>query len=234
MNEVIFLVMILFTMAMNLFAFRRGPEWLMALIAVEIVLMNIFAIKQMNLFGLAVTGGNVMYAAIFLSTDLLSEFHGKKWAFRAVKVGFFAAIFAAISLQFILIFQPNDFDFAQTHFLELFNFLPRIVIGSLVAYFVAQNLDVHLFHKIKSKTGEKYLWLRNTGSTAISQLIDTLIFTTVGLLIIPGLPENKYLAGVISMEIFWEVVLFTYLIKLIAAILDTPFIYLAKKIKVKK
>ena len=216
-------------MGMNLYAFKRGPEWLMALIAAEIILMNIFAIKQMNLFGLAVTGGNVMYAAIFLSTDLLSEFHGKEWALKAVKVGFFAAIFATISFQFILRFSPNDFDFVQPHFLELFNFLPRIVIGSLISYWITQNLDVHLFHKIKNKTGEKHLWLRNNGSTAISQLIDSLIFTTIGLLIIPGLPDNIYLNGVIPMEIFWEVVLFTYLIKLLAAIFDTPFIYLAKR-----
>jgi len=228
MNEMIFLTMLLFTMCLNLWAFHKGVEWLIALIAVEIVLMNIFAIKQMNLFGLAVTGGNVMYAAIFLSTDLISEFFGKKQALQAVKIGFFATIFATLVFQFILRFQPSDFDFAQSHFIELFNFLPRIVVGSLVAYWIAQNLDVHLFHKIKNKTGNKHLWLRNTGSTAISQLLDSIIFTTVGLLIIPGLPDNVYFAGVISPEIFWEVVLFTYLIKLLAAILDTPFIYLAK------
>lgn len=231
MNEVIFLGMLLFTMGMSLWAFKKGPEWMIALIAVEIVLMNIFAIKQMDLFGLSVTGGNVMYASIFLSTDLLSEFHGKKWALKAVKIGFFAAFFATVVFQFVLKFNPNGLDFAQPHFIELFNFLPRIVIGSLIAYLVSQNLDVHLFDKIKNRTGEKHLWLRNTGSTAISQLIDTLIFTMVGLLMIPGLPQNAYFEGVIPIEIFWEVVFFTYLIKLLAAVLDTPFIYLAKYFK---
>lgn len=233
MNETIFLTMILLTLSTNLFVFQKGPEWLIAFLAVEIVLMNIFAIKQMNLFGLAVTGGNVMYASIFLSTDLLSEFHGKKWALKAVKIGFFSAIFATIAFQFILKFQPNHFDFAQPHFLELFNFLPRIVFGSLIAYWISQNLDVHLFHKIKTKTGKKHLWLRNTGSTAISQLIDTIVFTSIGLLIIPQFADNPYLNGIISLNIFWEVILFTYLIKLFLAILDTPFIYLAKKIQSK-
>lgn len=233
MNESIFLAMLLFTMGMSLWAFKKGPEWIIALIAVEIVLMNIFAIKQMNLFGLSVTGGNVMYASIFLSTDLLSEFHGKKWALKAVKIGFFSAFFATVVFQFILKFHPNQLDFAQAPFTELFNFLPRIVLGSLIAYLVSQTLDVHLFHKIKNLTGEKYLWLRNTGSTAISQLIDTLIFTTIGLLIIPNLPQNTYFEGVIPIEVFWEVVLFTYLIKLLSAVLDTPFMYLAKSFKSK-
>lgn len=230
MNEVIFFAMAFFTMTANLLAFRKGPEWLIAFLAAEIVLMNIFAIKQMDLFGLSVTGGNVMYASIFLSTDLLSEFHGKKLALKAVKIGFFSAVFTTIAFQFILAFQPNNFDFAQPHFIELFNFLPRIVIGSLITFWIAQNIDVHLFHKIKARTGKKHLWLRNTGSTAISQLIDTLIFTTLGLLIIPGLPDHPFLNGVISLDVFWEVVLFTYFIKLLVAVLDTPFIYLARMV----
>ena len=231
MNEVIFFAMVIVTMSLNLFAFRRGPEWLMAIISAEIILMNIFVMKQMNLFGLEVTGGNVMYAAIFLSTDLISEFYGKKWALKTVKIGFFVAFFSTIAFQFILVFEPNNFDFAQPHFDALFNFMPRIVIGSLLAYWISQNLDVYLFHKIKAKTGDAHLWLRTKGSTTVSQLVDTLIFTIFGLLVIPGLPDNVYFNGVVTMEIFWEVVLFTYIIKVLAAILDMPFVYLAKRLQ---
>ncbi len=96
----------------------------------------------------------------------------------------------------------------------LFGFLPRIVVGSLIAYLVSQTLDVYLFDKIKKATGEKWLWLRNNGSTAISQLVDTTLFT---LIVFWGVYPK-----------LWQFILFAYALKLTIAILDTPFMYLSK------
>ena len=218
-NEILFILMSLITLAFVLAAFKLGRIWLIALIAVMAVMMNIFVIKGMYLFGLAVTGGNVLYASIFLATDLLSEHYGKKQARQAVMIGFFASLFFLVASQLILKFQPADYDFAQGAFETLFTLTPRIVMASMVAYLISQNLDVWTFTKIKKLTGGKHLWLRNNASTWTSQLVDSIIFTIIAF------------AGIYPLL---EMILFTYIIKIIVAAFDTPFIYLSKFLKPKE
>ena len=186
----------------------------MAYIAVSIVLMNIFVMKQVDVFGLEATLGNVLYASIFFATDLLSEHYGKEKAFKAVRVGFFFAVFAMVMAQFALRYGPSEFDFAQESFSTLFTLTPRIVLASLFTYLITQNLDIWLYHAIKKRTGEKYLWLRNNASTLISQFIDSFAFT--------------YLAFYGVFDVLHEIALFTFIIKMVIAVLDTPFLYLSK------
>jgi queuosine precursor transporter len=215
-NETLFIVQSLVSLALTLFAFRMGRKWLMALIAVNVVLMNIFVLKQVDLFGMAATGGNVLYASVFLATDLLAEHYGKKAAFKGVMIGFFASIVFLVMTQFILRFTPNSWDFAQGSFETLFTLAPRVVAASMITYLISQNLDIFLFHKIKEKTGNRLLWLRNNGSTFISQFVDSAIFTYLAFYGVPGF------------EAIWSIILFTWIIKIIVAALDTPFIYLSK------
>ena len=215
-NEILFIIMSLVSLGFVLLAFRLGRPWLIGLICVNVVLMNIFVVKGIYLFGLAATGGNVLYASIFLATDLLCEHYGKKEAMRAVRIGFFVSIFFLVMSQFILRFIPADYDFANDAMKTLFTLTPRIVLGSMIAYLVSQHLDVWIFNKIKEKTGDKMLWLRNNGSTWVSQLVDSIIFTVIAF------------AGVYPL---FQLIVFTYIIKIIVAALDTPFIYLSKKIK---
>ena len=144
-------------------------------------MMNIFVLKQFNLFGLMLTGGNILYGSLFLITDLLSEHYGKKEAFRGIFIGFITSIFFVISLQFLLHFTPNSEDFAQESLEILFNLSPRILLASLISYLISQNIDIIIFDKIKRITNNKFLWLRNNLSTFISQAIDTLFFTFFGL-----------------------------------------------------
>jgi len=218
-NEVLFILMSLISLSFVLAAFRLGKVWLISLIAVNAVLMNIFVTKGMLLFGLATTGGNILYASIFLSTDILNEYYGRKEATKAVMIGFGASLFLIITSQFILKFTPASYDIASESLKTIFSLTPRIVIGSMIAYFVAQNLDVWLFDKIKSLTKSKYLWLRNNGSTFTSQLVDSIIFTTIAF------------GGIYPLV---NLIIFTYIIKLIVALLDTPFIYLSKSFKPKE
>lgn len=219
-NDIIFVLQILVGLTFILIAFRIGFHWLLALIAVMAVLMNIFVLKQMTLFGLETTGGNVLYASIFLGTDLICEHVGSKKARQAVWLGFFASLFFLVMSQFIIWYTPSligDGQFLHDTLSVIFGFAPQILFGSMLAFLVSQHLDIFIFNWIKKKTGEKYLWLRNNGSTLISQLVDSLIFTFVGLWGIVANVEN-----------FWQLVLFTYIIKVFVSILDTPFIYLSK------
>ena len=121
-----------------------------------------------------------------------------------------------IASQFILYFTSNEFDFVQESFQTLFRFVPRIVAASMIAYLISQHLDVYIFDKIKIKTSGRLLWLRNNGSTFLSQALDSLVFTIIAFY---GAFENNVL---------WQIMFFTYLVKLIVAVIDTPFIYISK------
>lgn len=220
MNEFLLFTMSLVCFSFVLFAFRLGKIYLIGLIAVCAVLMNIFVVKGMYLFGLAATGGNVLYGSIFLATDILSEYWGKKEAHQAVMIGFFVSLFFLVASQFILNFIPADYDLAQSAFKTIFTLTPRIVLGSMIAYLVSQNLDVWSYYYLKKITGGKHLWLRNNASTWTSQLVDSVIFTVIAF-------------GGIYPHLL-QIMIFTYIIKVIVAFLDTPFIYLAKCLKPKE
>lgn len=195
------------------------------LIVVYTLLMNIFVTKQFDAFGLMLTGWNALYGATFLLTDLLSEHYGKKTAYKAVMLWFLTMILFVFCTQALLLFTPNDFDFAHDSIATLFSITPRILLWSMLAFFIAQHLDIFLYNKIKKATKDKYLFLRNNGSTLISQLVDTFIFTLVWLTTIGSIE------WIIPSEIFWEVFLATYAIKVIISLIDTPFMYMAKYIK---
>lgn len=227
MNELLFLLFTVFLLALGLGAFRLGKWYVLLLIVVYSLLMNIFVLKQFTLFGLAVTGGNALYGAIFLLTDMLSEHYGKREALRSVALGFGVMVLFVIATQVLLWYVPSEVDFAQGSLATLFSLSPRILFGSLCAYAVAQSFDVWWYHRLRQWTGERWLWVRNLGSTGVSQFVDSLLFTAIGLTAFSWLPVG----GVIPPDLFWELVFTTYAIKLIVALLDTPFLYLSSYCK---
>ncbi len=215
-NDLLFILQTLGTLIVALICFRLGRVWLTGFITVCAVLINLAVLKQMELFGLSATGGNVFYAAIFFATDLLDEYWGPKAAGRAVRIGFMGGLLYLGMTQVILLYTPNATDFAQPAMLELFGIVPRIMLGSLLAYLISQHLDIWLFSRIREATGrERFLWLRNNLSTFLSQAVDTLVFSLIAFYGLPNFP-------------LIEVILVTYLLKVIVATLDTPFIYLSR------
>lgn len=208
-----------------------GKTGLYAWIAMGTILANIQVTKSIDFdlgfIVVAATLGNIMYGTLFLVTDALGEKYGKKDAQKAVYIGFFSLLATVIIMQIALLFEPNSFDFAQSSLETIFGFLPRLALGSLIAYAVSQLFDVHFFSYIKErKPGDKYLWLRNNGSTVVSQLIDSVIFVPIAFA-----PITLFGAEGLPWEVVWEIFWTTYLIKVIVAALDTPFVYLIKKIQ---
>lgn len=197
-----------------------GKSGVFAWIAIATILANIQVVKTVEIFGLTATLGNVLYGSIFLATDVLNEHYGEKVANKSVLLGFLSAIVMLASMQLAIAFIPASSDIATGALKTIFDPAIRIVTGSLVAYLVSQFLDVRLFQVIKKKyPSDKYLWLRNNGATLISQLLDTAIFVSIAFI------------GVYPMSIVLQIYLTTYVFKAIIALLDTPFIYLSKKIK---
>jgi uncharacterized integral membrane protein (TIGR00697 family) len=198
-----------------------GKNGLFAFAIFGTLLGNIAVCKCVDLFGLSTTAGNVLYASTFLVTDILSEKYGKKEAHKAVMYSFSVMLLWLLGTQLILLFTPNANDYINESLKVVFGLVPRITIASLVGFICSQNIDVVLYHFIWKKTGDNKskLWLRNNGSTLISQLIDTVIFAFLAFF------------GTYPTNVFISILVTTYLFKAIVALVDTPFIYIARKIK---
>lgn len=220
-NELLWVIFALVNFTLFLLVYKFfGRLGIFVWIVLATILANIQVTKLIFLFGLEANLGNIMYGTIFLGTDVLNEIYGKKQAKKAVFIGFAVMIITVIIMTIAINFNPHPEDWAQGSLVTIFGFMPRILLASLSAFIVSQFIDVYVFDKIKTKLPEnKFLWIRNNVSTIISQAIDTSIFVPIAFY---GVVSNKILLGLM---------LSTYAIKVIVALLDTPFIYLAKKIK---
>lgn len=221
-NELIFIITVLIYLGSVLLLYKFfGKNGLFAFAIFGTLLGNIAVCKCVDLFGLSTTAGNVLYASTFLVTDILSEKYGKKEAHKAVMYSFSIMLLWLLGTQLILLFTPNANDYINESLKVVFGLVPRITIASLVGFICSQNIDVVLYHFIWKKTGDNKskLWLRNNGSTLISQLIDTVIFAFLAFF------------GTYPTNVFVSILVTTYLFKAIVALADTPFIYIARKIK---
>ena len=218
-NELLWFGFVVFGLAAVVIVYRFfGKSGLYALIVTSTIACNLQVLKTVRLFGLVATLGNVLYVSIFLVTDILTELYGKKAARRGVWLGFIGVALVTVWMQIALIFIPDASDFAQGSLQTIFGLMPRIAFGSMVAYLVSQHYDIIAFQFWKNKTKGRFLWLRNNASTIVSQAIDTIIFTTIALW------------GVYDTGTWLQILATTYFLKPIVALIDTPFIYLAKRI----
>lgn len=168
--------------------------------------------------------GILPWPIVFLTTDIINEFYGRK-ILRMVSV----LTAAMIALTFMIVFAgmgPDAFVGDPEHpikgvatneqFNGVFGQSLWIIAGSITAFFIGQLVDSFVFWFFKKRTGEKMIWLRSTGSTVISQLIDTFVVLYIGF-IVPGRA---------NMDWFWSTGTTNYCLKLLIAIALTPLIYL--------
>jgi len=200
-----------------------GRDGLLGCIVLAILLANIQGPKLTVIFGLQTSLGVIFYSGIFFATDLLSEKYGRAEASKAVFIGFAISVIVVLMMSLALLFkpsdQPNTAEFSMRiheSFQAILNFTPRFVFGSLLAYLISQSLDVWLFHKIKERTQGRRLWLRNNGSTMLSQAVDTFIYSFV------------VWWGVVDLGTALQLGAVKYGFKLVIAAIDTPFIYWAR------
>jgi len=223
-NELLWLLLLLTNFFSILIAYRFfGKTGLYIWIPISTILANIQVLKMVDLFSIGVTLGNITYASSFLVTDILSENYDKKSAQKSVFIGFFSLSATVVIMNLALMFKPNEFDFIQESLKNIFSLLPRIALASLAAYAISQLHDVWAYNFWKERfPGMRFLWLRNNASTMVSQLLDSVIFTFIAFWSL--LPDNE----------FFEILITTYLLKLIVAAVDTPFLYIARMMFVRK
>ncbi len=226
-NEIL-LVLSIFIYFGSLIVFFKmfGKTGLFIWTAIASILANIEVLIMVEAFGMNMTLGNVCFASTFLATDILSERYGKDDANKAVKVGFLTLVAFVVITQSWLLFTPSASDFAFPSIKNVFSNTPRLALSSVIVYLVVQKIDIVLYHKIwnfsKSKNSDssKMLWLRNNGSTLVSQFLNTVLFTFFAFY------------GVYSNSDLVSIVISSYVIFIAISLIDTPFIYFARKMKV--
>lgn len=203
-----------------------GRYGLYGAIVFSLLMANIQGPKLTTVLGLQTSMGVILYSSIFFATDLLSEKFGRREAQRAVMLGFAVSVMVVIISRVGLLYAPSPDPDTAEHasrmheaMSALFDYTPRFVFGSLLAYLLSQSFDVWVFHRIRKATGVKHLWLRNTGSTLLSQVIDTLIY---GLVV---------WWGIVDFVTALQLAAAKYVFKLLIAVIDTPFIYWARSWK---
>jgi uncharacterized integral membrane protein (TIGR00697 family) len=195
-----------------------------ALVTAQLTAAKLLVVSLPLLGALIVPGGTIAYAVTFFASDCMSELYGRRFALRTVQVGF-AMNFVLLAIVWLTIQWPAAQDgIDPTMFAAVLGSSTPIVLGSLTAFLVSQHWDVFAFHWLRDRTAGRWLWVRNIGSTATSQLIDTVLFTTVAFVIAPTLLD-------VGQVLPWSVVLSLiggqYIVKALIAGIDTPLVYLA-------
>ena len=205
-----------------------------AVFAGSVVLANVLAAKLTwielpGIGGVAVPAGFVAFGVAYLASDLLVEYHGKEYAATVVN-GTVVTLVIAYALVFLAIWMPTaPFYDGQDAFVATLGDSASIILASVVALAFAQHLDVRLFANLKSRTAGRHRWIRNCGSTAISQGADTAVFITLGFAIFPalGLGGDPTWGWALM-----SIVVGQYLVKLLVALLDTiPFYVVTEVVK---
>jgi queuosine precursor transporter len=168
--------------------------------------------------GVVLSIGVLMWPVVFITTDLVNEYFGKPGVKRLtwLAIGMISYAFVVLFLATQVPAWPGG-GVPGKSFSDVFTTSQWMIVGSLTAFGVSQVIDMLLFARFKEATGGRHLWLRSTGSTVISQAVDTFIVGTIGL-VLPGL---------LTFGQFVKVGLAGYCYKLLIALLITPVIYLA-------
>lgn len=224
-NEILIIISFLLIYG-GVVAFYRffGKNGLLAFNILATLLANIEVLILVKAFGLEMTLGNVLFASTFLITDVLSENHSRKDANRTVIISTLCSLMFIVISQMWLLYTPSEQDWASGAIRTIFSNTPRVVCASLGVYLISQLTDVWLYHKWWAWCRKRFgnsrsgLWIRNNGSTMISQLLNTFLYTLCAFY------------GTYPIETLVSIFLSSYAIYFVTSLLDTPFVYWCRKI----
>lgn len=217
MNELFFILQLIFIISSLFGALRMGKEALFAWVVLQELLANLFVIKQIELFGFHVTGSDAFAVGSIFTLNLLQEFYGIESAQKAIRTSFFAMVFFTLLAQVHLNFHPSVYDFSQNSYQTILGPTPRILISSIGVFFIVQQIDVRLFQYFKTLFKGKKLVLRTAICLVISQFSDTLLFSFCALY---GIVES-----------ITDLIVVSFAIKCITISLFTPFASLCRIVK---
>tara|TARA_R100000935_G_scaffold27288_1_gene47344 strand:- start:20298 stop:21017 length:720 start_codon:yes stop_codon:yes gene_type:complete len=195
--------------------FILGALFIAALVVGNLIFQKFFTWDFLGLYTFEISVGILPYPITFLITDIISEVYGKKKANQVVTAGIFASLFSLLIVYVADIVPATSWSpVDDSLFNTVFGATAIAVFASMMAYLLAQYIDIQLFHFWKRLTRGKHLWLRNNFSTFLSQFVDT--FTVLLLLCT---------FGKIDWSLFGTLLLSGFLFKVLVAALDTPLLY---------
>lgn len=215
-NEIIFFISVVFIALSSIIALFVGPVALTALVSLQVVLMNLFVTKQIMLCGLNATSADALGIGAVLGINILREYYGAATARKTVYISFLLSVFFTIVTLLQLAYLPSVFDVQQTHFKAILGHMPRILAASLFTYIFVQSIEYYLYDIFKRRFMGRYFIMRNYGTMLVTQLIDTVLFTLLGLY---GVVDN-----------LTEVIMVSFAIKAVTIICMTPLVVICKKI----
>lgn len=223
-NELILIFSLLLTYSAVLVFYKIfGVTGLHVWTVIATITANIEVLILVNAFGMEQTLGNILFSSNFLVTDILSELCGKKEADKAVNIGIATSIVFIFISQSWFLYTPASTDWASESIRTIFANTPRLMLASFLVYAICQKIDVWLYHRWWSFTTKKFgnsedfLWLRNNGSTLLSQLLNTILYNFGAFL------------GLYPMDTIFQICISGYAIYIVTSLADTPFVYLARK-----
>lgn len=196
--------------------------WLTAFFSACLIMADLVGVKLFDIGGVKHTCGMLTFPLTFLITDLVNEYYGKRAARRMTYIAFAMALFAFVVLNVSLAMPYLDapYNVPKRSFDDVFGSSRMMYLASLAAYLVGQLTDVAVFGFMKRLTGGKLLWLRATGSTVLSQVIDSLIVTTLY-----WKAKELQTGEPTTMATILSYAATGYTLKLVLAVSVTPLIY---------
>jgi uncharacterized integral membrane protein (TIGR00697 family) len=221
-NEIILAIEILFVFTAILICKKLfGKYGVIGWVAVATILANLLTAKNVELFGLYTSIGTVWFASTFLATDILSECYTEQDAKTAVWFGVFANVLFIIGSQITLRYTASPIDYADGFMHGLFALNLRISISSSIMYIIANLADIYLYNYIRRKMDGRAIWFRNNVSTILTNCLENFGFIALAFW------------GIYSGKDIITIAVSTSIIEMLVALCDTPFLYIAKRIKEK-
>lgn len=193
-------------------------EGLYVWLSLAVIFANLVVGKAVDLFGYTTTLGNVLFASTFLATDIMAEKYSKEDAKKGIYMSVFSSIVFIIVTQLALAFIPSNRDVVNESMKVLFGISIRTFTASIVMFFVSNMFDIYLYGKLKEKYPNK-LWFRNNAATIISNCSENFLFVLLAFV------------GIYDMSLIISIALTKTILEIVIALLDTPFLYLSKKLK---
>jgi queuosine precursor transporter len=215
MNELLFFSEILLLIFFLLISLKLGKYALITFVTLQTILANLFVTKQMELFSLTVTCSDVYVVSAIFGLNLIQEYFGKKEAQKTIYLSFLFLLLFMVVAKLHVLYLPSISDFTQSSFVTIFSHTSRIIFASMAVFFLAQWFDLWIYDFLKKKSGQTDLILKMGVATLLSQLLDTLLFSFLGLY------------GIVN-HIF-DVILLSFLIKSITIVSSSLFMIMVNK-----
>jgi uncharacterized integral membrane protein (TIGR00697 family) len=188
--------------------------FLSALVLAEVTGGKLIQLTLSEGLAFTMTMGVIPFPVTFLVTDIINEYFGLKGIRFVTFLGMGMVLMALVILQIDMAIPAAAISpVSDDAFNAVFGISARIIVGSLTAYLIGQLIDISIFHALRARTGGRMLWLRATGSTVVSQLVDSFVVLTIAFL------------GPLTMGQIVQIGFTNYTYKLLIALSITPFLY---------